>query len=75
MPGSVYNALAVPASTPVITDIDRQAILDVLCCFYDFSGNKPSSNCDLKDAWERAQETPDEMRQMYWPTDRYTAQV
>ena len=64
----MYKALEAPASTPVLSNEDRQAILDVLCCFYDFSNNKPSKTGDLRDAWYKAQSTQDEMREIYWPT-------
>ena len=54
-PGLVLQALQVPEDTPSISDEDRQHLLDVLCCFYDFSNNKPSNTGALRDAWNRAQ--------------------
>ena len=45
----------------------RAHLLDVLCCFYDFSGNKPSNTGELRDAWIRAQEKQNEYCRIYWP--------
>ena len=46
-PGSTYKALSVHADTEVLSDEDRQNLFDVLCCFYDFSQNKPNSKGEL----------------------------
>ena len=66
-PGSVFNVLEVFVETRSINDEDRRHLLDVLCCFYDFRGNKPSNTGELRDAWIRAQEKQNELRQIYWP--------
>ncbi len=67
-PGLVFNALEVPLHTPSISDADRQHLLDMLCCFYDFSKNKPSTTGELRDAWNKARETQNYFRKIYWPT-------
>ena len=56
-PGLVLQALQVPEDTSSINDKDRQHILVMLCCFYDFIKNKPSNMDALRDAWNRVQET------------------
>ena len=56
-----------PLDTPVISDVDRQALLDVLCCFYDFSNSRPTSNGELRDAWNNAIASQPENRRIYWP--------
>jgi hypothetical protein len=65
-PGSVYKALSVPADTTVLSDDDREGLLDVLCCFYDFTENKPTSNGDLQQAWFKAVKTQQDLGQFYW---------
>jgi len=67
-PGQWYKALEVPSHTPELNDEDRQNLLDALCCFYDFSGSKPSSSGELRDAWDRAQSMQDACRRIYWPS-------
>ena len=62
------QALEVPSHTPELNDEDRQNLLDALSCFYDFSGSKPSSSGELRDAWDRAQSMQDECRKIYWPS-------
>ena len=69
-PGCVYKALHVPSDTPVISDVDRQQILDALCCFYDFGNVKPSSKGELMDAWNRAVASQPEWRRIYWPDQK-----
>ena len=64
-PGLVYKALEVPPDTPVLSDVDRQAILDALCCFYDFSKVKPSNKGGLMDAWNKAVDSQPEWRRIY----------
>jgi len=68
-PGSVYKALSVPADTAVLSDDDRAGLLDVLCCFYDFTQNKPASNGDLRTAWYKAVKTQQDLGQFYWPEE------
>ena len=60
-PGVVYKAIEVPENTPVISNVDIQNLLDVLCCFYDFSNNKPESNNELRVAWDKAKDKQQEM--------------
>ena len=43
-PGLVFKALQVLEGTPSISEEDRQHLLDMLCCFYDFIKNKPSKH-------------------------------
>jgi hypothetical protein len=68
-PGSVYKALSVPADTAVLSDDDRADLLGVLCCFYDFSQNKPGSKGDLRAAWFKAVQKQEELCQFYWPEE------
>jgi len=65
-PGSSYKALNVPADTTVLSDDDREGLLDVLCCFYDFTKNKPTSNGELQQAWVKAVKTQKALGQFYW---------
>ncbi len=68
-PGLVYKALHVPDGTPVIKDDDRQELLDMLTCFYDFSQCRPANSGELMQAWRRAHDVQSEMRRIYWPAD------
>ena len=67
-PGCVYKALEIPTDTPVISDVARQNLLDVLCCFYDFSRNEPKNNNELRDPgiMRTTNETKAQMEGMWW---------
>ena len=69
-PGCCYKGLLVPADTVVISDEDRQAILDMLCCFYDFSGNRAKSSGVLMNAWESAVKVQEEQRPFFWASEK-----
>ena len=71
-PGIVYNALQASETTPVISDEDRQSVLDALVCFYNFANNKPKKKGELRDAWEKAIRTQDEKRPIYWKSSTYS---
>ena len=64
--GVAFKALEVPKDTPVISDDDRANLLDVLCCFYDFTLNKPSGTGDLRDAWDTVRRKQDTMSGVWW---------
>ena len=66
-PGLPYTAMVVNESTPVITDDDRQRLLDVLTCFYDLTEVKPKNAGALMNAWKKAEAKQSEMRRLYWP--------
>ena len=67
--GITYKALLVPNDTEVISHEDRESLLEVLCCFYDFSHNEPASKGGLGDAWVKACRAQKELGQLYWPEE------
>ena len=64
-----YTSVIIPPETPEMTNADRQALLDVLICFYNFDDNKPSNGGELMSAWERARRIQDEKCKIYWKPD------
>ena len=65
-PGIVYNALQASETTPVISDEDRQSVLDALVCFYNFAGNKPRNNGELMKAWVKVILTQEAQRPIHF---------
>ena len=63
-PGVAYSAIVVPDDTEEISDVDRQQLLDVLCCFYNFDGNRPKAAGALRDVWEKVVEKQTEDREV-----------
>ena len=69
-PGLSYKALHIPTDgTPVISDVDRHSLLDLLICFYNFEHNKPKNSGALMDAWRRAMQILDERRQLFFDAE------
>ena len=67
-PGVTYNAIDIPDDTAEISDVDRQQLLDVLCCFYNFDGNRPKAAGDLRDVWDKVVRNQAAHRHIYWPS-------
>ena len=65
-PGIVYNALQASETTPVISDEDRQSVLDALVCFYNFEGNRPRNKGELRDAWVKVIQTQEAQRPIHF---------
>ena len=65
-PGIVYNALQASETTPVISDEDRQSVLDALVCFYNFADNKPKNKGELRDAWVKVIQTQEAQRPIHF---------
>ncbi len=66
MASATSNAILIPEDAPVLDDDDRKRLLDVLCCFYDFTNCKPQSRGELKDAWWCAVKKQEETRKAFW---------
>ena len=66
-PGVTCRALSAPKESPVLSETDKQRMLDALCCFYNLETCKSGkSGTDLRAAWDAAVANQPEHRKIYW---------
>ena len=52
--GVKYKSVDIPESMPTLSDEDRMALFEVLCCFFDLSASYPKNPGEMRDAWKKA---------------------